>query len=268
MDQLAAFFKHCPFPAVQADLDGIITYWNPAAAALHGYSAAEAIGQHVTMLVPEELSDGPQRMVQLMRAGQVVENFETIALTRDGRRIPVALTIFPIRNAAGRVVGSGSISQDITERKIAERALVESERRFRAAFDVTPAAMSLIGLDGRFILVNQATCRTLGYSSVEMQGMPVTRVLPPDEAELDVVADLLQRGTSTDVDPELPLVRRDGFDLLGAHGRGGPGGRTGAAGVFPDARRGSDRAASSAGTARNGPGSPARHSRPRGQRLR
>jgi PAS domain S-box-containing protein len=210
LDQLAAFFEHCPFPAVQADLDGVITYWNPAAAVLHGYSAAEAIGQHVTMLVPEELSDGPQRMIQLMRAGQVVENFETIALTRDGCRIPVALTIFPIRNADGRIVGSGSISQNITERKIAERALVESERRFRAAFDVTPAAMSLIGLDGRFILVNQATCRTLGYSSVEMQGMRVNQVLPPDEAELDVVADLLQRGTSTDVDPELPLVRRDG----------------------------------------------------------
>ena len=210
MDHLSAFFKHCPFPVTQADLDGVLTFWSPAAEQFYGYTAAEAIGQHVSMLVPEELSAGPRLMVELLRAGQVVENFETVGLTRDGRRIPVAVTVFPMLDAAGRLVGSSSISQDITERKLAERALVESERRFRAAFDVTPAAMSLIGMDGRFILVNRATCTMLGYSAGEMHGMPVTQVLPLEDAQLDVAADLLHRAASADVDPELPLVRRDG----------------------------------------------------------
>ncbi|MDQ2655013.1 MAG: PAS domain S-box protein [Chloroflexota bacterium] len=210
IDHLLAFVKHCPFPVTQADLDGVITFWSPAAEQFYGYTAADAVGQHVSMLVPEELADGPQRLVELLRAGQVVENFETVGLTRDGRRIPVAVTIFPMLDAAGQIVGSSSISQDITERKLAERALVESESRFRAAFDVTPAAMSLIGLDGRFILVNRATCTMLGYTPGEMQGMPITQVLPAEDAQLDVAADLLQRGMSPGVDPELPLVRRDG----------------------------------------------------------
>jgi PAS domain S-box-containing protein len=209
-DHLSAFFRHCPFPVTQANLDGVLTFWNPAAEQFYGYTAADAIGQHVSMLVPEELAGGPQLLVELLRAGQVVENFETIGLTREGRRIPVALTVFPMRDAAGRLVGSSSISQDITGRKLAERALVESERRFRAAFDVTPAAMSLIGMDGRFILVNRATSTMLGYTANEMQGMPVTQVLPMEDAQLDVAADLLQRATSAEVDPELPLVRRDG----------------------------------------------------------
>lgn len=207
---LSAFFKHCPFPVTQTDLDGVLTFWNPAAERFYGYSEAEAIGQHVSMLVPDEQVDGPRLMVELLRAGQVVKNFETVGLTRDGRQVPVALTIFPLHDAAGQLIGSSSISQDITERKLAERALVESERRFRAAFDVTPAAMSLIGLDGRFILVNRATCTMLGYTAREMQGMPVTQVLPPEDEHLDVAADLLHRGMNPDVDPELPLVRRDG----------------------------------------------------------
>src|SRR5688500_12059468 len=94
-DHLSAFFRHCPFPVTEADLDGVLTFWNPAAEQFYGYSAADAIGQHVSMLVPDEWVDGPRLLVELLRAGKVVKNFETVGLTRDGRRVPVSLTIFP-----------------------------------------------------------------------------------------------------------------------------------------------------------------------------
>ena len=210
LDGLAAFVTHCPFPVFQVDLDCCIKFWSSSAERFYGYLAADAVGKHVSMLVPEVSADGPHPLVELLRSGQVVENYETIALDRDGRHIPVAITIFPMFDAAGQITGSSSISQDITERNHAERALVESEQRFRAAFDVTPAAMSLIGMDGRFIQVNRAACTLLGYGADELQAMHVSQVLTSEDAQLDVVADLLDMSTSPTMSSELPLLRRDG----------------------------------------------------------
>ncbi|MFT4037084.1 MAG: PAS domain S-box protein [Thermomicrobiales bacterium] len=209
-EHLESFFSRCPSPIVQADLAGFVTSWNPAAAQFYGYSSAEMIGRHVSMLAPAAVASDVQRQVEILRAGRVVEPFETIALTRDGQRIDVSITIFPVFDADGHCVGSGSITQDISARKQAALALAASEQRFRAAFDITPAAMSLVGLDGCFIQVNRMTCAMLGYTENEMRRMSIADVLLPEDATPDPGAELLRRAMNPEFNPELRLVRRDG----------------------------------------------------------
>lgn len=113
------------FDAIVAkDLNSIITDWNPAAERLFGYIAAEAIGQPITMLIPEGMKDEEAEIIGRIRNNERVESFETVRVRKDGSRIDVSLTISPIHDPDGRVVGASKIARDITATK-------ESERRIR-----------------------------------------------------------------------------------------------------------------------------------------
>ncbi|MEO9338563.1 PAS domain S-box protein [Mesorhizobium sp. SB112] len=109
---------------VSKNLDGVITSWNRGAERLFGYSADEAIGESVTLLIPEDHQDEEPRIMERIRRGERVESFETVRQRKDGSRIPVSLTISPVRNAAGRIVGASKIARDVS-------AARESEHRIR-----------------------------------------------------------------------------------------------------------------------------------------
>jgi PAS domain S-box-containing protein len=130
--RLAAIVESSDDAIVSKNLDGIIMSWNAGAQRIFGYTPEEAIGQPITIIIPPDLHDEEKQILSRLRAGQRVDHFETIRQTKDGRKRHVALTISPLRDAQGRVIGASKIARDITQRKEAERALRESEERFRA----------------------------------------------------------------------------------------------------------------------------------------
>jgi PAS domain S-box-containing protein len=122
--QLAAIVESSMDAIVSKDINGIITSWNKAAEQLFGYLAEEAIGQPVTMLLPDGQMGEEVSIIQRIRAGERVETYETIRRHKDGHAIPVSLTVSPVRDARGRIVGASKIARDITGHK-------ENERRIR-----------------------------------------------------------------------------------------------------------------------------------------
>src|ERR1700747_118400 len=114
-------------------LDGIIVSWNAGGQKVYGYTEAEAIGKPINMLVPPELSNEENKIFETLRSGDRIEHFETVRVTKTGKRINVSLTISPIKDSSGRTVAISGIARDVTERKQAEEALRKGEERLRLA---------------------------------------------------------------------------------------------------------------------------------------
>jgi PAS domain S-box-containing protein len=113
---------------ISKDLDGIITSWNAAAIRVFGYSAEEIIGKSILTLIPEDLKADETKIIESVRAGRRVEHMETLRLTKDGRLIEVSLTVSPIKDEQGRVVGASKILRDISDRKRIEQSLLQAEK--------------------------------------------------------------------------------------------------------------------------------------------
>jgi PAS domain S-box-containing protein len=121
----AAIVENSDDAIISKDLEGTILSWNPGAERLYGYTAAEAIGQPVTMLIPPDRPDEEPRILEQIRRGNPVDHYETVRQRKDGTLIHVSLTVSPIRDADGRVTGASKIARDITERRRAEAELRE-----------------------------------------------------------------------------------------------------------------------------------------------
>src|SRR5690348_711877 len=122
---LAAIVVSSEDAIASKNLDGIVTSWNAAAERLFGYTADEMIGQSILRIIPTELHDEEQVILAKLRAGQRIERFETTRQTKSGERVEISLTVSPIRDRSGVVIGAAKIAHDITARKRAERALTE-----------------------------------------------------------------------------------------------------------------------------------------------
>ncbi len=125
---LAAIIDSSEDAIISRDLNGIITSWNNAARRMYGYTAEEIVGQSILRLVPDELRFEENEILRKLRAGERLEHFETTRLSKSGQRIEVSLTISPIKDSAGRVIGISKIARDISARKQMERSLVQSEK--------------------------------------------------------------------------------------------------------------------------------------------
>jgi PAS domain S-box-containing protein len=124
---LAAIVDSSDDAIVSKSLDGIITSWNRGAERLFGYSAEEAIGQHIKLIVPHDRQHEEATILERLGRGEQVEHFETVRVRKDGTTLDISLTISPVRDAAGIIVGTSKVARDITERKQTEKALKESE---------------------------------------------------------------------------------------------------------------------------------------------
>jgi PAS domain S-box-containing protein len=132
---LAAIVDSSDDAIVSKTLDGIITSWNAGAERLFGYAAKEAIGQHISFIIPANRRDEEAIILGRLRRGERIDHFDTVRVRKDGATLDISLTISPVRDAAGKIVGASKIARDITQRKRIERELHESEERFRALAD-------------------------------------------------------------------------------------------------------------------------------------
>jgi PAS domain S-box-containing protein len=130
---LAAIVESSEDAIVSKTLEGRILSWNAGASRIFGYRADEVIGQSITLIIPPELLDEERQILARLRRGERIDHFDTVRVTKDGRRIPISVTISPIRDATGTIVGASKVARDISERKRAEQLLQDSERTLREA---------------------------------------------------------------------------------------------------------------------------------------
>jgi PAS domain S-box-containing protein len=143
LQRLAAIVHASADAIIGETHDGIITDWNPAAERLYGYTAAEILGKHRSVLIPPEEEVKVDGRVRRLSLGESIQGVEAVRRTKIGRRIEVSMTISPIWNEAGQHVATSIIARDITERKATEAALATSRELFRVAFADAPIGMVL-----------------------------------------------------------------------------------------------------------------------------
>ncbi len=125
----AAIVESSQDAIVGKTLDGQILSWNAGAERIFGYRANEAIGRSITMIIPAERLDEERMILERIRRGERVEHFETVRVTKDGRQVDISLTVSPVRDRGGRIVGVSKIARDITDRRKSEAALRDADRR-------------------------------------------------------------------------------------------------------------------------------------------
>ena len=189
---LSAIVNSSDDAIISKTLDGIITSWNPAAEKMFGYMAAEAIGQSIRLIIPPERQAEEDYLLERIRDGEKVDHLETIRQTKDGRRLNISLTVAPIRDAQGAVVGASKTARDITERKRLESLL-------SAIIASSDDAIVSKNLDGIITSWNPAAERMFGYTAAEVIGRSIRLIIPPErQAEEDYVLGQIRCGEKVD----------------------------------------------------------------------
>jgi PAS domain S-box-containing protein len=192
---LHAIYTDAPDAVISADRDLKITLWNPAAERMFGYSSAEAIGQHVSLIAPPGQEHAQADGVARTLAGDRVEAVETVRLTRSGMLLPVTITVVPMHDQHGAVSGVVAIAREVSERHHAERA----SRRLAAIIESSDDAIISKDLDGVVVSWNQGAERIFGYTAPEMIGRSIRVIIPADrQREEDDVLARLRRGEQVD----------------------------------------------------------------------
>jgi two-component system CheB/CheR fusion protein len=145
--RLAAIVESSDDAIISKDLDGVIATWNAGAERLFGYLAQEVIGKSIVILIPAEYQDEEARILQRIRRGERIEHFETVRRRKDGSLVPISLTVSPIADESGRVVGASKIARDITEKKRREEQIAllarEADHRTKNLLALAQAAVHL-----------------------------------------------------------------------------------------------------------------------------
>ena len=132
---LAAIVDSSEDAIVSKTLEGVITSWNAGAERLFGYTSSEAVGQHISLIIPDDRKFEETVIIERIKRGERIEHFDTVRLRKDRTLLDISLTISPLRDASGNIIGASKIARDVTERKQIERALRESESRYRILAD-------------------------------------------------------------------------------------------------------------------------------------
>ncbi|MFZ0951270.1 MAG: PAS domain S-box protein, partial [Candidatus Sulfotelmatobacter sp.] len=152
---LAAIVESSDDAIISTTLDGVVTFWSPAAERMFGYAATEMIGRPVITIIPPQLVDKERALSRLAENGRMVRN-ESIRVRKGGQQLKVAATFSPVRDGAGTIVEILSIAHDVTEAHPVDIVRRESEERFRVMADSTPVMIKSAGLDGELNFVNKA----------------------------------------------------------------------------------------------------------------
>jgi PAS domain S-box-containing protein len=174
--RLAAIVDSSDDAIISKDLNGIINTWNPAATKIFGYQPEEIIGRSILTLIPPELHHEEDEILRKLRAGERIHHYETIRLRKDGTRFHISVTISPIRNHQGNVIGGSKIGRDISDRRRSDEA------RFRLAAIVDSSEDAIISKDLNGIIAswNAAATRLFGWQEHEIVGRSILTLIPPE----------------------------------------------------------------------------------------
>jgi PAS domain S-box-containing protein len=169
---------------ISKSLDGVITSWNKAAERIFGYTAEEAVGQRITLIIPADRRDEETKILERLKRGERIDHFETVRSRKDGTLLDISLTISPVKDGAGAVIGASKVARDITEAKRIERALRASEERFKAIVKTTPECVKLVAFDGTLLHMNPPGLAMVGAQRFEMVvGKNVYDLIAPHDRE-------------------------------------------------------------------------------------
>jgi PAS domain S-box-containing protein len=176
---LAAIVSSSDDAIIAHDLDGVITLWNAAAEDLLGFTSDEAVGQSMVMLFPSEQRDQESAMLERVWRGEPISHFGAALLAKDGRIVDVSLTVSPILDPAGRVIGASTIARHIGIQRIADLA----QMRLAAIVQSSEDAIVSKDLNGIVMSWNAAAERVFGFTAAEMVGQSITRIIPPERLD-------------------------------------------------------------------------------------
>ncbi|HWY40109.1 MAG TPA: PAS domain S-box protein [Chthoniobacterales bacterium] len=177
--RLAAVVQSSHDAIAAKDLNGVVTDWNQSAERIFGYKAKEIIGKSILMLIPPERQSEENEILRKIRSGQSIDHYETIRSRKDGTLLDVALTISPIKDRDGKIVGVSKIARDITKQKKTERRLTDQAR----LLDLTNEAILIRDHEDRVTYWNRGAQEIYGYSAAEAFGQVTHKLLRTEHSE-------------------------------------------------------------------------------------
>jgi PAS domain S-box-containing protein len=183
LTRLASIVESSDDAILTKTLDGVIRSWNAGAERLFGYTPAEAVGKSITLIIPPERLEEERMILARLVRGERIEHFETIRVAKDGRRLDISLTVSPLRDAEGRIVGASKVARDFTDRKRAEEGLRASEARYRAIVEATPECVKLVAPDGTLLQMNSAGLAMIEGDESAL-GQCVYNVISPEHRDI------------------------------------------------------------------------------------
>jgi PAS domain S-box-containing protein len=187
----AAIVESSDDAIISKDLNGTIVSWNRAAERLFGYTAAEIVGQSVRVIIPPDRQSEEDQVLGTVRRGEIVDHFETVRLRKDGTRVPISLTVSPIRTSTGEIIGASKIVRDLSRVQRVQRDAL------RLASIVDSSDDAIVSKDLHSIVTswNAAAERMFGFAESEMVGQSIRRIIPDDrQPEEDEVLSRIRRG--------------------------------------------------------------------------
>lgn len=203
---LAAIISGSEDAIISKTLEGIITSWNEGAQYIFGYEADEVIGKHITILMPPDRLHEEDFIISNVRQGQRIEHFQTLRLAKDGRLIPISLTVSPVRDSNGKIIGVSKIARNITVQTLAD----EKQAALAAIVESSDDAIISKNLDGVITTWNTGAEQIFGYTEAEAIGKHITMLLPADRLqEEDHIIGKIKAGEKVDHFQTVRL-RKDG----------------------------------------------------------
>ena len=164
---------------ISKTLEGIITSWNPAAHKMFGYTEDEAIGRHISIIIPPERLHEERMIIENIRNGIKVEHFPTVRVAKNKKKVYISLTVSPIKDKAGNIIGTSKIARDISDQKAAE----EKQATLAAIVSSSEDAIISKTLFGIITSWNQAASKMFGYTEAEVTGKHISIIIPPDRMD-------------------------------------------------------------------------------------
>jgi PAS domain S-box-containing protein len=179
-------------------LDGVITTWNSSAERMYGYRAEEIIGQSVSLLIPQGLPGEMDEILNRIRIGERVEHYETRRRRKDGAIIAVSLTVSPIHDASGKVVGASAIARDITDRKRVQNQARLASQYARGLIEASRDPLVTIDLEGKIAEVNEATIQMTGVAREDLVGTDFSDCFTEPDLAREGYLQVLGQGSISD----------------------------------------------------------------------